>query len=456
MVKVKPQDGEMADGSERTTAGNARKQAKTGKAIVYPPEGTQVCGQPNCAYFDAKARSMRDYRIKFLYDEYKEACDRQGLVALKPNSFSTTLTKWRRDEAVGKAPAWFPGELMQTYWTRLLPSATGLPKRIDLFVAYLPCSGISYLRACENTSFMTWMRCCAAAYRSLGGVPHVTEHRLASRETARHTGEMQRTTLQAFAAHYRTVLLRPQLKREGEIDEALRPLVLKRYTAATKFVRDNIVTTPDATVEEIDAQVIALTDEHNRTRRGTKPSALEVFEAEEAPQLLALPERDYGMAVWTERRIDEGYHFDWNRMRYSVPWQLAGEKVRVRALDGAVEAYSMGRLVARHGIPKSPSGKGLVTDPSHRPPAHQGFANRLEERFMGLALEHGPATGAVMRELVEQCKRDGGCWRPCKDLLDLARMPSAIKLEEACAQVLERDMPLATASAAQVMHESTR
>ena len=67
--------------------------------------------------------------------------------------------------------AWFPGELMQTYWTRLLPAATGLPKRIDLLVAALPYSDYTFVRASLDMSMLSWLEHHRAMFESLGGVP---------------------------------------------------------------------------------------------------------------------------------------------------------------------------------------------------------------------------------------------------------------------------------------------
>ena len=35
-----------------------------------PPEGLQRCARPNFEYLDVKARSARNYRFNYLYDEY--------------------------------------------------------------------------------------------------------------------------------------------------------------------------------------------------------------------------------------------------------------------------------------------------------------------------------------------------------------------------------------------------
>lgn len=453
---------------------DAEEQERRNPKPFFPPEGLQRCAQPNFEYLDVKARSARNYRFPYLYDEYKGACEAAGYRAIRFSTFNTDFSLWRIEHGREEIPDWFPAELMQTYWTRLeigggsdesggaeASKAKGrrakAARTVPLFAAYLPYSGMAFLRATEDIAFTTWMRCCAQAYRAFGGVPYATEFDRANDGGSGATAEIRRATLQAFAAHYRTVLFHPRPKARGEMKEQYGSLVLKRFTPATTFVRDNIDIAPDAPLAEVNRQIDRLVAKYNAKGEGTNPPRRRIFEKREANLLLELPEADYDMALWAERRVGAGYHFNHDRVRYSVPYQYAGEPVRVRIGDGFVEAYSMGKLIARHDIPKDSKGKGVVTNPDHRPPEHRAFANRLEDRFMALALEHGPATGAIMREIVLQCKaREGESWRPCKDLLDLSRTPSAITLEEACAKALERNLPLTAESAEAVMREETR
>ena len=427
--------------------------------LLYPAKGRQKCAQPNYEYFDIKRRSIRNYRIQYLYDEYRQACERAGEPPYSLSTFSAGFSEWRRKNIKKQVPAWFPGEYLQCYWTRLdVGKSSPCPKMRSFFIARLPYSEYTYARAVDNVSYQNWMQMCIEAYHFFGGVPHVTEYDRIFNEIRFLDLDRPRsayTTLQAFAAHYKTVLFHPCPKTMDSASKHLKPLVPKRQSKLARYIVANLNVSGNASVEEINEQVVALVDRFNGMSIKGEPSAKETFELYEAPQLLALPTEDYDMSVWAERLIGADYHFVHEKMKYSVPYTYAHELVRIRIAEDFIEVYSMGSLIARHAIPDKKEGRSLCTNPSHRPPKHGSFADRLVNRFMGLALEIGPATGAIMKETLAICEKEG-VYRRCKDLLDLRRMPSGVSLEEACVLVLDREMALSVESVRQIMQENTR
>lgn len=429
--------------------------------LFHPAKGHQKCAQPNYEYFDAKRRSVRNYRVRYLYDEYHQACERAGERPYAFSTFSGGLSAWRRENIRNQAPAWFPGEYLQCYWAYFNnrdDSSKSSQRRYHFFVARLPYSEYTYIRAVENLSYRNWMRMCIEAYHFFGGVPHVTEYDRAFKyliEGDRDRPSTAFTTLQAFAAHYKTVLLRPCPKTEQAASKRRKPLALKRRARHIQYIRDNLNLLENVSIDEVNRQVAILADRFNNMRVDGNPSAREIFDLYEAPQLLSLPTEDYDMSTWTERRVGANYHFGYGKMQFSVPYTYAHESVRVHIGESYIEAYSMGLLIARHAIPDKREKRHLYTNPSHRPLKHKSFADRLTSRFMDLALEVGPATGAIMKETLAHCEK-AGTYRCCKDLIDLKHMPSGISLEEACALVLEREMTLSVESVVQIMREKTR
>lgn len=401
-------------------------------------------------------RSIRHYRIQYLYDEYRQACERAGEHPYSRSSFSAGFSEWRRKNIKKQTPSWFPGEYLQCYWTQItIGKGSTCPKKRTFFVARLPYSEYTYVRAVENYTLQTWMRLCIEAYHFFGGVPHVTECDSSQGNDSPNGPRYAHATKQAFAAHYKTVLFQPCPKTESSASKRLKPIVPRRRTKLATYIRANIGLSGNASVEEINEQVVVLADQFNSMSIKGEPSAKETFELYEAPQLLALPAEDYDMTIWMERRIGSNYHFGYDKVNYSVPYTYAHETVRIRIGEDFIEAYCMGSLIARHTILDKKEGRGLCTNPSHRHAKHRSFAARLVGCFMELALEIGPATGAIMKETLAICEKEG-VYRHCKDLLDLRRTPSGVSLEEACLLTLEREMELSVESVRQIMQENTR
>ena len=155
-------------------------------------------------------------------------------------------------------------------------------------------------------------------------------------------------------------------------------------------------------------------------------------------RMLALPEARYDMGMWDFRVVGSDYHITLVRAKYSVPYDLIGQEVRIRYTDAEVVAYHGGIEVARHAIlGRDFVGRRVVTDDAHRPYGHRWFARRMDFRFREMAAVCGEATEKVMKVFLARCEDEGGGYRACKELIDLRHVPSAISLEEACSRVIE-------------------
>ena len=68
--------------------------------------------------------------------------------------------------------------------------------------------------------------------------------------------------------------------------------------------------------------------------------------------------------MWARVNID--YHVEYDGRIYSVPNQLVGKSVEIRATTATIEVLYAARRVASHARSYGPKGT-TVTDPSHRP-----------------------------------------------------------------------------------------
>ena len=391
--------------------------------VSAPVRGSRKsCAQPDWERFDEISGDRRLNRRAFAYDEYLAACASSGLRPYSFASFCQGLSAWRRDRASEGDAEWLPGECMTTYWSHI--------GERRVFVAQLAFGDATFVCRSEAANAGAWMRCCERAFLFLGGVPHVTDCSMLS-ATYSGLSESVRSTLQGFAEHYRTVLYGARPKTASTAGRSAKPLGPKNSSAVLRSLRAGIGAMGEIDDAEFDAAVSSLLGSLNRDRSGDGPSRWDVLSERELPQMLRLPEERYDMAVWDVRHVGANHHFTLAGVAYSVPFQLAGSKVRIRYTDTTVRAYSSGEMVAEHRLRPEMRGR-CVTDDSHRPNRHRWFARRLDERFLALAREHGPKTAKVMRAVLARCRAEGGGYRACKELLDLARQPSAVTLEEAC------------------------
>lgn len=161
--------------------------------------------------------------------------------------------------------------------------------------------------------------------------------------------------------------MKTAVRRGGLLDE-------KGSSFVASHVRADFAHMAFLSEDDANALIVGRADLYNSISFGVEPSRRTLFEETEAELLLLLPEREYGFDRWARRTVQWDHHFLYGGVRYSVPLRYAFEEERVRVADGAIEAYHMGELVARHVMPGKGSTARTVTDEAHRPSGHRWFA----------------------------------------------------------------------------------
>lgn len=133
-----------------------------------------------------------------------------------------------------------------------------------------------------------------------------------------------------------------------------------------------------------------------RTRAGmrdhgtTHQRPIEVFQAQEAPVLLPAPAGVYDLPSYTKAKVHRDHHIQVGKALYSVPGDLLGQHVEVRADSRLVKVFHQGQLVKCHG--RIAAG-GRVTDPADLPSEKTDYAMRDINSQKAKAHRLGPAIG---------------------------------------------------------------
>jgi hypothetical protein len=124
----------------------------------------------------------------------------------------------------------------------------------------------------------------------------------------------------------------------------------------------------------------------------------ELFALEEAPRLAAAPTVAYDLPVYAHAKVHRDHHIEVAKALYSVPGDLIGARVQVRADRALVRIFHRGQLVKVH--PRTRAG-GRVTDPADLPAEKTTYALRDLEHLQRLAAGHGPAIGNYAAALLD-------------------------------------------------------
>jgi len=168
---------------------------------------------------------------------------------------------------------------------------------------------------------------------------------------------------------------------------------------------------------------------NHRTMKHLGASRRELFERLDRPALRALPPNRYEMAEWKDCTVNIDYHVEVDHNYYSVPYQLAGERVEARATATTVEVFFRARRVASH--PRLTGRGRFHTLPEHMPAAHRAHAEWTPSRLIAWAEKTGPATGRVVAAILKSRPHPEQGYRSCLGIMRLAQRYGAARVEAA-------------------------
>jgi transposase len=135
-----------------------------------------------------------------------------------------------------------------------------------------------------------------------------------------------------------------------------------------------------------------------RTHGTTQCRPADLFALEEAPRLLPAPVDTYDLPVYAKAKVHRDHHIEVAKALYSIPGNLIGHHVDVRADRQLVRVFFRGMLFKTH--PRQPPG-GRSTDPDDLPAEKTIYSMRDLDTLRRLAEREGPAIGAYARVLLD-------------------------------------------------------
>lgn len=161
----------------------------------------------------------------------------------------------------------------------------------------------------------------------------------------------------------------------------------------------------------------------------------ESFAVEEAPRLAPAPTSRYDLPIYARAKVHRDHHIEVAKALYSIPGNLIGAHVEVRADRELVRVFHRGQLVKVH--PRTKAG-GRVTDPADLPAEKTIYAMRDLDALTRLAAGHGPAIGGYAAALLDT-PLPWTRMRQVYALLGLVKKWGPERVEAACARASEAE-----------------
>jgi transposase len=328
-----------------------------------------------------------------------------------------------------------PGEAAQVDFgagPMLLDPARGEVRRTWAFVMTLCFSRHQYVEFVWDQTVATWLGCHRRAFEWFGAVPArliIDNPKCAITKACSRDPLVQRAYAECAEGYGFKIDPCPPA------DPAKKGVV----EAGVKYVKGNFLPIRNfRDLADLNAQVRRWVMEEAgiRIHGTTREPPLERFVVEK-PLLRALPPIAPDLGCWNEVRVHRDCHVQFDRSFYSVPFTLVGQRLWLRATDGAVAIYQDYRQVAVHPRGRKPGQRGTVRD--HLPPQAQAFFAHDRDWCVEQATRIGPACAALIERLLSD--RIVERLRAAQAVLRMADRYGTSRLEAACARALAHDSP---------------
>ncbi|MEA3485771.1 MAG: IS21 family transposase [Candidatus Aerophobetes bacterium] len=310
----------------------------------------------------------------------------------------------------------------------------GKEKEVEVFVAILPASQLTYVEATETQRKEDWLKANEHALFYFEGVPQqIVPDCLKSAVTKGNKYEPDINPVYAdFARHYGTAVVpaRPHNPKDKAMVENAVKITYRRVFAP---LRDRLF----HSVKELNEAIRDLLEEHNNTPfQRIKMSRRNLFDEIEKAALKPLPRKRYELKEFRRLKVPPNYHIEIREDNhyYSVPWQYKGKDVTVIYTASVVEIYHRGVRIALH---RREEKRGYTTLKEHMPAQHRFYAQQGPQEMITQAKEIGDKAGALVEKIFES----KGClqlsYRTCLGIIDLSRRYGTDRLNRASGRALE-------------------
>jgi transposase len=372
--------------------------------------------------------------LQLLWEEYK----REREDGFQYSQFCNHFLQWRNASDVRMHVGHKAGEKMFVDYAGnklcYTDRQAGSEVPVEVFVAVLGGSGLTYAEASTSQQKEEWIRSNERAIRYFGGsTAAIVPDNLASAVTRADPYEPDLNPDYAeFAEHYHSVIIPARVRKARDkalVENAVR-LIYQRVYAPLRNRRF-------FSLQELNEAIRPLLEEHNNRPFQRLPlSRRELFEQSERSTLQPLPAQPFAMRSTRWATVAFNYHIELREDRhyYSVPYYLYRKepktKVKLVFDERVVAIYYDNVRIAQHPRDRTPN--GYSTAPEHMPEAHRVYGDWSPERLESWAKAVGEEVLTVVRNILASRRHPEQAYRACMGVLSLAKKYGNQRLNTVC------------------------
>ena len=392
--------------------------------------------EPDYSYIH-KELSKKGVTLTLLWNEYCERCRTNGEIPYMSTQFCDKYRRWAKVTKATMRINHKPGETMQVDWAGgTIPyydSVTGEEFKAYLFVAVLPCSGIIYVEACNDMKQENCLLCHVHTYEYFGGVTRIlVPDNLKTGVTTNTRYETQlNESYRELAEHYGTAIVPARVRHPQD-----KGLVERSVGFSTTWITAAMRERKFFSIAEVkEAVAERLEFINNKPFQKLPGCRTEAYLNEEKEFMLPLPATPYEPAIWLQSKVGNDYLISDGKNKYSVPFDLIGEKVQIRLTRNTVEVFFKGSRMTSHKRLDVCRMKPVIkTD--HMPENHKKYLSYNADEFMNWAKDIGKSVLDVVESFLSIGDVPEQGYKSCISLMKLCERYGKKKLNSVCERIL--------------------
>lgn len=313
-------------------------------------------------------------------------------------------------------------------------AATGEVKNVEVFVAILGASQLTYVEAVPTQQKEDFIAACDNALHFYGGVPAaIVPDNLKSAVTRSSKYEPSvNETFADFAQHYGTAILPARAYRPRDkalVENAVRLMYSRIYTKVRRSVYHNLA--------DLNTAIHTALQEHNTTLlRSRNYSRQQQFEEVEKAALMPLPVLRYELKQQYYATVAKNGHviLSADKHYYSVPYRFLGKKVKLLYSRHTVEVYYNYERIAIH--PRVKSQWQYSTDKEHLASTHRFVSEWTPDRFTAWAESIHEDVKLYILKVLGRKQHPEQAYKACMGILGFGKKIGHERLIKACQRAL--------------------
>jgi len=311
---------------------------------------------------------------------------------------------------------------------------TGEVKPVEVFVAILGASQLTYVEAVMTQQKEDFIFACENALHYCGGVPQaiVPDNLKSAVSKSSKYEPTLNETFADFAEHYGTAILPARAYRPRDkalVENAVRIIYTRIYV---KVKRQQYLTLQDLNL----AILTALEEHNNAPLRGRNYSRRQQYDEVERNVLMPLPELRYELKKHQYATVAKNGHvgLSADKHYYSVPYRFIGKKVKLLYSRSSVEIFYNYERIALHERTKS--AYRYTTEKDHMASTHRFVSEWTPERFTSWAGGIHEDVRLYVLKVLDRKQHPEQAYKSCMGILGFAKKVGNARLIKACQRAL--------------------